>query len=337
LPCASHDGIDCLGKAARLADDVLEQAENRVSLLVRIRSLINRSVEISSRLEMIQRALGRIELRQLADRPVRSLEEQEFQVFSQWGEDGIIQALLRKVPVPNRTFVEFGVQNYVESNTRFLLKNDNWSGLVIDGSEEHIRYIKNDPIYWMHNLKAECAFIDRDNINGIIATNGIRGDIGILSIDIDGNDYWVWKAIDVVRPRIVICEYNSRFGPSAKVTIPYHPTFERSKAHHSNLYWGASIAALAALGADKGYALVGSNTAGNNVFFVREDVRGDVTVLSPREAFRKAQFRDSRDRDGELSFLGWEAGFGDAATLSVFELDSQSLVQIRTLDLGTGS
>ncbi|MFM6343717.1 MAG: hypothetical protein ACKPFK_01030, partial [Dolichospermum sp.] len=106
----------------------------------------------------------------------------EFRAFSQWGEDGIIQFLIRNVPINRKIFVEFGVQNYTESNTRFLLINNNWSGLVIDGGSEEIYYIKNDPIYWQYNLKAVNSFITKDNINQIISDNGIQGEIGLLSV-----------------------------------------------------------------------------------------------------------------------------------------------------------
>lgn len=164
--------------------------------------------------------MGRIETRQIAGLDVCGLRRAEFQVSSQWGEDGIIQFLIRRVAIPRPVFVEFGVQDYRESNTRFLLQNDNWSGLVLDNSPQNIAAIRSDPIYWRHNLKAEHAFVTRENINSLIANQGIIGDIGLLSIDIDGNDYWVWEAIDGISPRIVLIEYNSLFGRHAEVTIP---------------------------------------------------------------------------------------------------------------------
>ena len=122
---------------------------------------------------------------------VKSLEEVEFQVFSQRGEDGILQYIINKIEIPNRIFVEFGVENYTESNTRFLLMNNNWSGLVIDGSKANIDFIKNDFIYWKYDITAVESFIDKDNINSLIKNYTSVKDIGLLSVDIDGNDYWV--------------------------------------------------------------------------------------------------------------------------------------------------
>ena len=130
--------------------------------------LIRFPIDTYMSLEHIKTSLGRIEARQLGN-TVNDIRAHEFKVFSQWGEDGIIQFLINQINIPNRIFIEFGVQNYTESNTRFLLQNNNWSGLVIDGSQNNISYVKNDPIYWRYNLKAECAFIDRDNINRLIS------------------------------------------------------------------------------------------------------------------------------------------------------------------------
>ena len=274
-----------------------------MSLGSRLKHQVRQILDVEQRLQRIQEALGRIEARQLAGAPAKTLAAAEFRVFSQWGEDGIVQHLLSRINVGRKIFVEFGVQNYLESTTRFLLINNNWSGLVIDGGDEYIQYIRNDPIYWQYNLKSECAFITKDNINTLIAKNGIRGEIGLLSVDIDGNDYWVWEAIDVVQPVLTVVEYNARFGPEASVSIPYSPDFVRARAHPSMLYFGASLQALCHLGRRKGYAFVGCNSAGNNAFFVRKDrLPDDMRELSAAEGFVRNQFREARDAQGVLTF-----------------------------------
>ncbi len=296
----------------------------------KIKALIHDIEEAALRIQELQKAVGRVELRQLQLTSDR-LQDYEFKAFSQWGEDGIIQFLIRRVKIDRKIFVEFGVENYLESNTRFLLQNDRWSGLVIDGSPDNIRYIKQDPIYWGYNLKADCAFVNRDNINELLISNGISGDIGLLSIDIDGVDYWVWEVINCITPRIVICEYNSFFGCDRKVTIPYDKEFSRRTAHFSNTYWGASIAALAHLASLKGYALVGSNSAGNNVFFVRNDVVGDLRVYSPVEAYIRAQFRDSRDQHGNLTFLDFDHYLDPVGDMPLYDLHIQRMIKVRDL------
>lgn len=287
------------------------------SLLSRLR----RFDSIESRAIYLQEALGRIEARQTES--AKTLREAEFRVFSQWGEDGIIQFLSRLVPIDGKTFVEFGVQDYLESNTRFLLTKDNWSGLVIDGSVENIGKIRDSELYWRYRIQAKCAFITRDNINDIIRDAGLAGDIGLLSVDIDGNDYWVWQAIDVVQPRIVVAEYNARFGAERAVSVPYDPQFVRAHAHYSMIYYGASLAALAQLGEAKGYALVGCNSAGNNAFFVRQDIRpASLPSLTVREAFVPACFREARDPSGNLSFLSPEDERKLLETLPLVDLSS---------------
>ncbi len=269
----------------------------------KLESLLSAPEMILERMGHIQQALGRIESRQTATVRPGDLEASEFKVTSQWGEDGIIEHLVKNVVIERDIFVEFGVQDYREANTRFLLTNRNWAGLVMDGSAENVAFIKQDSIYWRFNLKAEHAFLTRDNINKFVAGQGISGDIGLLSIDIDGNDYWVWQAIDCVSPRIVVAEYNALFGPEAPVAVPYEPGFERNRAHYSNLYWGCSLAALAHLGQAKGYALIGCNSAGNNAFFVRTDVIGQLPSRKSQDAFRPAKFRESRNKDASLSYL----------------------------------
>ena len=232
------------------------------------------------------------------------------------------------MPIERKVFVEFGVQNYAESNTRFLLQNDNWSGLVIDGSDSNIEAIRRDPIYWRHNLKAQSAFVTRDNINELISEQGIHGDIGLLSVDIDGNDYWVWDAIDCIQPRVVLAEYNSLFGPIASVTVPYDPEFHRARAHYSNLYWGASLGALATLAEKKGYVLVGSNSAGNNAFFVRKDLAGGLNELPTKQAWVESQFRESRSVDGKLTYLDAAQGLALIGKCPVYDIQQEKIVSL---------
>jgi hypothetical protein len=257
----------------------------------------------------------------------------EFGVFSQWGEDGLIAHLVAHVPIERPWFVEFGVENYREANTRFLLMTQHWRGLVMDGSEANIRDIQADAISWRHELDARRAFVTRDNINGLLRDAGFTGDLGLLSIDIDGNDYWVWEAIEVASPRIVVAEYNSLFGPRRAVTVPYDAGFVRGRKHHSHLYYGASIAALAHLGERKGYALVGSNIAGNNAFFVRRDVLGELAPVTAEAAYRRAAFREGRDARGALTFDDFAARVRAIEHLEVVDLESGQQVAISSLGL----
>ena len=224
---------------------------------------------------------------------INSLEEVEFQVFSQWGDDGIIQYIINKVDFPNKTFIEFGVENYTESNTRFLLINNNWTGFVIDGSKDNVNYIKSDVICWACELYAEAAFITADNINDLLQKPGFNPEIGILSIDIDGNDYWVWKAINSVNPVLIIAEYNSLFGKNTAWTVPYDPGFIRSDKHDSILYYGVSLKALKILADEKGYSFIGCNSKGNNAYFIRNDKSSAFPVKTVEEGYVLSKFRET--------------------------------------------
>jgi hypothetical protein len=228
-------------------------------------------------------------------------------VFSQWGEDGIIQRLIDTVNIEHKTFIEFGVEDFSEANCLFLLRKDNWRGFVIDGSPKNMQRLREAPYFWKYDLHAVDAFITRANINELLARSGFDGDLGILSVDIDGNDYHVLQAISGWRPRILICEYNAAFGSQRNITVPYDPSFQRTSKHHSNLYFGASLGAMAALAGRLGYVLVGTNSNGANAFFVRQDLMNDkLRALTTEQAFTPSLFRESRDAQGRLTYFTGE-------------------------------
>jgi hypothetical protein len=228
----------------------------------------------------------------------------EFKVFSQWGEDGIIQWLVKTLPIENETFIEFGVADYQEANTRFLLMNNNWSGMIIDGSKENMDSVKRSSLYWRYNLLAKDAFITRENINGLLALSGFEEDLGLLSVDIDGNDYWVLEAIEGFRPRILICEFNPTYGYEKKVTIPYGASFYRTNAHYSNLYFGASLQAIKSLAERKGYCFIGTNLNANDAFFVRADLAQYIPEpIRNNPILHEVRSRESRDKDGNLTYI----------------------------------
>jgi hypothetical protein len=264
---------------------------------------------------------------------ITSLDEVEFQVFSQRGEDGVIQYITNKIEIPNKIFVEFGVETYSESNTRFLLMNDNWSGLVIDGSKKNIDFIKKDFIYWKYDITANESFITKDNINSLISNYTKVEDIGLLSVDIDGNDYWVWEAIETVKPRVVICEYNSVFGAKEKVTVPYKENFVRSKEHYSELYFGASLAAFCDLAERKGYDFIGTTSAGVNAYFVRKDLSSPFKKYNPEDGFNESDNRDSKETKGQLLFLRHSERLKIIEHLPIYELSKGQLQSIKSLNL----
>jgi len=197
------------------------------------------------------------------------LSRYEYEVFSQSGEDGIIAEIFRRVGVTNKTFVEFGVEDGVQNNTRYLL-TAGWTGTWIEASKEHLvaireRYaekIKQGTLRLCH------AFVTAENIESLFEKSGVPQEIDLLSIDIDGNDYWVWERIERYHPRVVVIEYNAVFPPGCQWIREYVPNASWDGTRN----FGASLTALEFLGARKGYKLVGCNLAGVNAFFVREDL-----------------------------------------------------------------
>jgi hypothetical protein len=268
-------------------------------------------------------------------RAVANLQEVEFRVTSQWGQDGIIDWLIERTQIPpeRQIFIEFGVETYRQSNTRFLLQNRNWRGLIMDGHPAVVRAVRRDNLAWRYDLTARSAFITRENINDLIASTGFGGEIGLLSIDLDGNDYWVWEALNVVHPIICVCEYNAVFGDLHPICTPYHESFNRTKAHHSNLYFGASIAALRSLATKKGYRFVGTNSAGNDAFFVREDYAVQFVDGSLQQIRSvPSRFRESRDRSGRNSHIGGVERLRFISELLVTNVETGSTMRLLDLE-----
>ena len=237
------------------------------------------------------------------DYTAADIHAHEYKVFSQFGDDGIIQFLISRIETVDKVFIEFGVEDFLESNCRFLMMHDNWSGLIFDGSSRSIGRVRSRDDYWKYDLEARCAFLSRENLNAELKQGLGERKADLISIDVDGNDYWLLDALEL-RPSILIVEYNSVFGPDRAITVPYRADFDRSEAHFSNLYFGASLLALTDLAMDKGYSLLGSNTAGNNAYFLRNDVLQDagMQAVPAESAYVCSRFRESRDSNGTLSY-----------------------------------
>lgn len=242
-----------------------------------------------------------------AQHEVSSLHDVEFRVYSQFGDDGIIQWLTGRLPGLAKRFVEFGVEDYTESTTRFLMVNDNWSGLVMDGSASNIKRLKARRWFWRYDLTARHCFLTRENVDAVLTEWAGNEPVGLLHVDVDGNDYWLWDAIECISPGIVVIEYNAVLGPDRAITIPYSADFRRHAAHPSGQYAGASLGALAHLAARKGYALVGTNNAGNNAYFVRRELLAEgLSEVPVAHAFGMSKFRESRNASGKLNFDSFE-------------------------------
>ena len=210
----------------------------------------------------------------------------ESSLHSQNGEDGIIRYIFSVIGFESRYFVEFGFGAH-QCNSLRLLLHESFEGLLMDGSEEQCCIFNlSCKKMQLNSVLAVNAFIDVTNLQKLIAQNNVPDEIDFLSIDVDGNDYWLWEILDCINPRVVCIEYNSGIGPDYSWSTPYSADFERFSAHPSGFFAGASLKALESLGQRKGYRLVACDSTGTNAFFIRKDISAKkIITLSSKEAF----------------------------------------------------
>jgi hypothetical protein len=246
------------------------------------------SASVEHRLDAIERSLESV-LRKLflADHelpyPYR-LTANRFGSLSQNEEDGITLAIFKEAGVSNSRFVEIACGDN-GGNSGFLARELGWSGLMVDQNPEMVAIARAR--FNAERVKVVEAWVTRETVNDLLEEHGATGEIDLLSIDIDGNDYWLWEAIEVCSPRLVIIECNLYFGPERAVAIPYDPGFDRHQ--HSRMYCGASLGAMARLADRKDYRLVAMEPYGPNAYFLREDVGSTIPAAQPREVFHPRQ------------------------------------------------
>jgi hypothetical protein len=196
-----------------------------------------------------------------------------FRGLSQHEEDGITVALFNRIGSSTHRFVEIGA-GVNGGNSGFLARECGWTGLMLESDPGRIASLQRRFAPAVRVIEAK---VSRENVNSLVETNGLAGDIDLLSIDIDGVDYWVWDALTACRPRLVIVEYNPFLGADRSVAIPYDSGFDRHRFEvPRDAYYGASLPALTKLGARKGYRLVLVEPRGVNAFFVRDDLASDL-------------------------------------------------------------
>lgn len=243
---------------------------------------------------------------------LQSIVNADLKVFSQYGEDGILDFLTYKLNIPKPIFVEIGTGDYRESNTRFLYQRTNTKGMIIDCDQQLTDKVKNilGDYFWKGDLSIISRFVTLDNIMSLLKLGDFDWlGCDILSLDIDGNDFWIMKKIvKSCRCKILVLEYNSLFGCDVEVTTPYSDLFNRSSYHHSNLCWGASLRALINLLVGHGYTFVGTNLNNSNGFWVKADLLPQLGIDEPSldslHQYVQNYCRESRDNNGKLTYEG---------------------------------
>ena len=222
-----------------------------------------------------------------------SFSDVEFRCFSQNGEDGILLYLFSLFGTVNRKAVEICAGDGIECNAANLIVNHGWQGLLFDGDSEQVG--RGNAFYtacrttWVSPPTFVTAWITAENVNAVVSAHGVTGPVDLLSLDIDGNDYWVWKALDCIQPRVIVLEFNGSCGPERSVAMSYAPDY-RLDLTAQPYRCGASLAAFAKLGRSKGYRLVGVQSLGFNAFFVQNGVGEDLLPeVSPRECYERTE------------------------------------------------
>ena len=278
------------------------------SIIPPLRNLerLMRADEVTARLWLVEQRLSSLaggDLRHLYPAVMRNprglheLNLSEVKVYSQNGEDGILLYLLTRTGVESGAFIEIGCGDGRECNAANLAINFGCVGCMIDASPDRIEKARR--FYGMvlmdqsSRVQLTCERIGVENINKVVTRLASGTTPDLLSIDIDGNDYWVWKALTSVQPTVVVIEYNASLGKDRSISTVYDPNFDIQAKHPSGIYHGASLAALAKLGKEKGYQLVGCDSTGVNAFFVRSDVaRGtELLELTPEGAWFANAYR----------------------------------------------
>jgi hypothetical protein len=223
--------------------------------------------------------------------PLGALLDSGFRCFSQNDEDGIILSVFSLIGTASKKVVEICAGDGIECNAANLIVNHGWCGLLFDGDEQNTargrRFYSRCRDTFFDPPTLVTAWITAENVNTLVSDHGFGGDIDLLSLDLDGMDYWVWKALTCVRPCVVVLEFNSRWGPHRAVTLPYRADF-RLDYHRHPWCAGASLAAFARLGRERGYRLVGTNRLGNNAVLIRSDLGVDFfPEVSPAACYER--------------------------------------------------
>jgi hypothetical protein len=226
---------------------------------------------------------------------VPSLSEVGFRCHSQFEEDGVLLFIFALIGTTNKIAVEICAGDGIECMSTNLVLNHGWWGYLFDGNERNVEqgrlFFRNSRDTFLYPPKFTHVWITAENVNDVIREAGVAGDIDLLSLDIDGMDYWIWKSIDCIRPRVVVCETHNVIGADDALTVPYDPDFVITTPD----YHSASLAAMAKLAEQKGYRLIGTHRYGFNAFFILADIATDILPsVTPAQCLQDPFTREAR-------------------------------------------
>lgn len=280
----------------------------------RIRQLLNFSMLLQNARDrqLVLSGQAALNIRNSIDPCFADIREAELKVFSQWGEDGILDYICHKFKLRKPRMLEFGVGDFSECNSRFLVENRGASVVLVDSSKNLFPFVKRQDCYWKSTVIPINAWITVHNAQVLLesACFQLEG-LDIFSIDLDGNDFWILKSMNLDVVKVVVAEYNPVFGPDLSISVPEEDDFDRNSKHASNLYYGASLRAFISLMTSKGFEFAGTNNAGSNAFFVKRDMFSLLKIEMPNlvdlSTYCDWRVRESRDENGSLTLLTGES------------------------------
>ena len=268
---------------------------------------------------------------------IKNLSDADYKVFSQTGEDGIIDYLLYSLNIKVPKFVEIGVGDYRESNTRYIFQKNCSRGLIVDKNKNLEKKVSKIVKLWKGDLTIIEIAVTSENILHILNSNDFDNNLDVFSLDVDGIDYWILEVLPEKLSKIVVLEYNPTFGPNLEVTIPNLNDFDRKKYHYSCLCWGASLKALIKLMNQKKYVFVGSNIACFNAFFVLESEVEKLNLNLPDKndltKYTTSYIRESRSIENKLNYLSGKQKLKEIENCEVIDLSNpkEKLVKIKDI------
>lgn len=264
---------------------------------------------------------------------VENLNDLDFRVFSQNGEDGILDYLLYQLKIEKPKFLEIGVGDYSEANTRFIRDGSSAKGSIVDCIEDFENKVKRNIKLWKGELKIIKKKINSENIKDIIDDDIIFSNLDLFSLDIDSIDYWIINKLPKNFSKIAVLEFNPVFGNNLKVSVPDIKNFNRTEYHYSNLCFGMSLKAAIDIMTEKNFYFLGTNLFKNNAFFVSNDYDKDIYFknlkLNNFKDHTNATFSESRDLDGNLNFLSGKKKIIEIEECEVIDLSDNKLKKIK--------
>lgn len=268
---------------------------------------------------------------------INNLTNVDYKIFSQNGEDGIIDYLLYQIKVEKPKFLEIGVGDFTESNTRYIFERCSPKGTIIDCINDFENKVKKNIKIWRGELQIVNKMINSKNILNTLNDTRSLQDLDLFSLDIDGIDYWIVDKLPKNFSKIAVLEFNPIFGDKLEVTVPDDINFNRSKYHYSNLCFGMSLLAAINIMKKKNFYFIGTNQFKNNAFFISNNYSKEKFFknieIQHENISENANFTESKNNKGKLNYLKYKDRVKEIYNCELIDLSSEKMRSIKFRDL----